>query len=116
MTTDAHVDGNALGGALMELFGREMTDAMSCCAGCGAVHRLGALIVYDRGPGDVVRCPSCGGVMLVAVARPAGLRFNFVAVRWVESAPAVATNGLQTARSYPTVPASSPDTSPEQER
>jgi hypothetical protein len=40
MTTDDHVDANALGGALIELFGREMTDAMSCCAGCGAVNRL----------------------------------------------------------------------------
>ncbi len=90
MTTDTHVDGNAFGSALMELFGREMTDAMSCCAGCGAVHRLGALIVYDRAPGEVVRCPSCGGVMLVAVQRPTGLRFNFAALRWVESVQSAA--------------------------
>jgi hypothetical protein len=85
MTSDAHVDGNALGGVLMELFGREMTDARSCCAGCGAVHRMGALIVYNRAPGNVVRCPSCGAVMLVAVERPTGLRFNFAGLRWVES-------------------------------
>ena len=85
MTSDAHVDGNALGGALMELFGREMTDARSCCAECGAINRLGALIVYDQAPGDVVRCPGCEAVILVAVERPGGLRFNFVALRWVES-------------------------------
>jgi hypothetical protein len=85
MTTDAHVDGNAMGGPLMDLFGREMTDANSCCDGCGAVHPLGALIVYDRAPGKVMRCPACGGVMLVAAERPSGLRFNFVSVRWVEA-------------------------------
>jgi hypothetical protein len=85
MTTDGHVDGNALGAALMELFGREMTDAMSCCAGCGAINRLGALLVYDRAPGDVVRCPGCGSVELVVVERPEGLRFYFAALRWVES-------------------------------
>ena len=86
MTSDAHLDGNALGGALMELFGREMTDARSCCAGCGAINRLGAHIVYDRAPGAVVRCPACEAVILVAVARPSGLRFHFAALRWVESA------------------------------
>jgi len=85
MTTEAAVDGNALGGALMELFGREMTDARTSCAACGAIHRLGALLVYDRAPAAVVRCPTCGGVMLVASERPTGLRFMFAAVRWVES-------------------------------
>lgn len=84
MTTDAHVDGNALGGALMELFGREMTDARGCCAACGAVNHIGAMLVYDRAPGQVVRCPGCGSVILVAVERPAGLRLHFAAFRWVE--------------------------------
>ena len=85
MTSDAHVDGNALGGALIELFGREMTDVRSCCAGCGAINRLGALVVYDRAPGAVVRCPGCDTVILVTVERPTGLRFHFAALRWVES-------------------------------
>lgn len=86
MTTTEHVDGNALGGALMELFGREMTDARSCCAECGAISRLGALVVYDHAPGHVMRCPGCGTVELVAVERPSGLRFYFSALRWVEAA------------------------------
>lgn len=85
MTSDAYVDGNALGGALMELFGRDMTDAQSCCAECGAIHRLGALLVYDRSPGRVVRCPACDAVVIVAVERPTGLRFHFAALRWVEA-------------------------------
>jgi hypothetical protein len=85
MTTDAHVDGNATAGLLMELFGREMTDARGCCAACGVVNRLGALIVYNRGPGEVVRCPDCGAVVLVAVERPGGLRFHVAGLRWVEA-------------------------------
>jgi hypothetical protein len=88
MTTDMHLDGNALGGGLMELFGREMTDARSRCAGCGAINRLGALLVYDRAPGSVVRCPGCGTVEMVAVERPSGLRFYFTAVSWVEAVQA----------------------------
>ena len=93
MTTDGQVDGNALGGALMELFGREMTDALSCCAGCGATNRLGALLVYDRAPGGVVRCPDCGTVELVAVERPSGLRFYFTALHWVEAVQTPGTSG-----------------------
>jgi hypothetical protein len=86
MTGDTHVDGNALGSLLIDLFGREMTDARGCCAGCGAVNALGALIAFTRAPGDVLRCPGCGTVVLVAVALPGGVRVSLVALRWVEPA------------------------------
>ena len=87
MTSDAHVDGNAIGGALMEMFGREMTDVRGRCAACGEINRLGALIVYDRAPGHVARCPRCDAVILVAVERPTGIRFHFTALRWVDRVP-----------------------------
>jgi len=86
MTDDRHLDGNALGGLLIEVFGREMTDARGCCDGCGAVSVLGALLAYTDAPGDVMRCPGCGTAMLVAVGVPGGVRFNMAAVRWVEVA------------------------------
>jgi len=86
MTSDAHVDGNALGGVLIDVFGREMTDARGCCAGCGAVTALGALIAYVRAPGDVLRCPACEAVVLVAVAMPAGVRVSLPGLRWLEPA------------------------------
>ena len=85
MTNDAPVDGNALAGPLMLLFGREMTDARCCCAVCNEVHRVGALHVYDRAPGSVARCPSCDSVMLVATERDRHMRFHFAAFRWVET-------------------------------
>ena len=87
MSDDAHVDGNALGGLMRDVFGPEMTDARGCCDECGAVNALGALVAYTRAPGDVLRCPDCAAVMLVAVSLPAGVRFSLVAVRWLEPAP-----------------------------
>ncbi len=84
MSDDAHVDGNAVGGMLIDAFGAEMTAARGCCADCGAVAALGALLAYTRAPGDVLRCAGCGAVMLVAVARPEGVRLSLAAVRWIE--------------------------------
>ena len=86
MTTNIHVDGNALGGLLIDVFGREMTDARGCCANCGRVHAMGALIVYRSGPGDVARCPTCETVIVVAVPLPDRPRVHFAALRWLEPA------------------------------
>ena len=83
MTGDTHVDGNALGGMLLEVFGREMTDAEGCCVACGSVHPIGAMVVY-RGPGDVMRCPSCGNVVIVAVAIADRTRVYVTSLRWLE--------------------------------
>jgi hypothetical protein len=82
MTTDTNLDGNALGGLLYEVFGREMTDQSGCCNGCGTVSVLGSVMLF-RGAGDVVRCPSCGAVLIVIVSTPAGLRVSFESIRWL---------------------------------
>ena len=86
MTDETHVDGNALGGLLMEVFGREMTDARACCGGCGAVTQVGAMRVY-RGAGDVMRCPSCDGVVLVTVTIHEHIRVHMGGMGWLEPAP-----------------------------
>jgi hypothetical protein len=72
MTDDRHVDGNALGGMLEEVFGREMTAALGTCSACGSVNALGAAIAYTQAPGQVLRCPGCGIVLMVFVHRPDG--------------------------------------------
>ena len=82
MTTDTHLDGNALGGLFREVFGREMTNQHGCCNGCGTVSVLGSVIVY-RGAGDVVRCPACGSALIVVVPSPVGLRISFESLRWL---------------------------------
>ena len=61
------VDGNAIGGLLLEVFGAEMTDAASVCGTCGAACQVAELVVYLRAPGTVVRCRSCDSVLMVFV-------------------------------------------------
>ncbi|MDX6523491.1 MAG: hypothetical protein QOI17_1004 [Gaiellales bacterium] len=59
------LDGNAIAGALADVFGVEMTDAAGTCAHCGAHGPVAELTVYVRGPGTVVRCRSCQGIVMV---------------------------------------------------
>jgi Family of unknown function (DUF6510) len=61
------LDGNAIGGVLGEIFGREMTVAVGVCGSCGATGPVAELHVYMRAPGIVVRCPSCESVLLKIV-------------------------------------------------
>ena len=83
---ERHLDGNAIGGLLQELFGREMTHQHGCCGNCGAVSRMGEMVVYLEAPGSVVRCPACGSVLLVAVALPTTVRVTVESLRWVDLA------------------------------
>jgi hypothetical protein len=83
MTDATHVDGNALGGVLFEVFGREMTAARGCCASCRTVNPLGAMRVY-RGAGDVMRCPRCDSVTIVTTVVRERTRVHLDGVRWIE--------------------------------
>jgi hypothetical protein len=66
--TDLHLDGNAAAGWLADLFRVEMTLTEICCAGCGTVGPVGALINYGHGMGVILRCPTCD-TAVVRVAR-----------------------------------------------
>jgi len=61
------LDGNAIAGTLVEVFGEELTAAVGTCANCHAAAPLAETAVYLRGPGVVVRCRSCDAVLLVLV-------------------------------------------------
>ena len=61
------LDGNAIGGLLIDVFGSEMTTASSTCGTCGASRPVAELTVYMRAPGIVVRCRSCSSVLMVFV-------------------------------------------------
>ena len=70
MTTedaDLRLDGNAAGGLLAELFGLEMTLAMTTCAGCGAAAPIGAVPAYRHGMGTVLRCAGCDTALMRVV-------------------------------------------------
>jgi hypothetical protein len=67
------LDANAVAGLLHEVFGEEMTAHESRCAHCANEALLGTLRAYDMaGPGVVLRCSICTGVMLVLVRRADG--------------------------------------------
>jgi len=61
------LDGNAIGGLLHEVFGTEMTAAAAMCAACGATRPVAECVVYLDAPGVVVRCRSCGSVLMVVI-------------------------------------------------
>jgi hypothetical protein len=61
------LDGNAIGGMLYNVFGREMTMAQAECGRCGARGPLAECEVYLGGPGVVVRCCVCHTVVMVLV-------------------------------------------------
>ena len=62
--SDLRLDGNAAAGLLAEVFTAELTAALITCAHCRATGAVGAAHVYDRGPGTVLRCRSCQGVLM----------------------------------------------------
>lgn len=61
------LDGNAIGGLLLNVFGVEMTTATGVCTSCGAERQVAELVVYVQAPGTVVRCRDCSGVLMVFV-------------------------------------------------
>jgi hypothetical protein len=64
---DTALDGNAIGGLLIEVFGTEMTTAIATCASCGTASEVAELAVYEHGLGTVVRCRSCDAVLMAFV-------------------------------------------------
>jgi Family of unknown function (DUF6510) len=61
------LDGNAIAGQLVDIFGEDMTTATGTCSSCGSTRPLGELAVYLQAPGVVARCSSCDNVMMVIV-------------------------------------------------
>ena len=61
------LDGNAIAGRLFEHFGSEMTTTRGRCRHCGTPSVIAELHVYSRAPGAVVRCRTCGNVVMVLV-------------------------------------------------
>ena len=73
MNTALMVDGNAVAGQLMDVFGRDMTMAMARCASCSREAAMGALMAFTRGPGVVLRCPTCQAAIARIVETPTAI-------------------------------------------
>jgi hypothetical protein len=59
------LDGNGAAGLLREIFGAEMTTAVATCASCGTMAQIGESDLYPGGPGTVIRCRTCTGILIV---------------------------------------------------
>jgi hypothetical protein len=64
------LDANSVAGIFEEIFGTEMTAAPTECAHCGAEGEMGTLLAFTRGPGIILRCPTCENVMVRVVQTP----------------------------------------------
>jgi len=80
MTTDLNaelvLDGNAVGGLLIEIFGEDLTALVAACPDCGRRGELATLRAYTHAPGVVLRCPACDAVLVRIVRTPRGIRHD----------------------------------------
>ena len=67
MSCELMVDGNAVAGLLRDIFGAEMSASTTECTHCEKVGQIVTLLAFTQGPGVVLRCPPCEGVMLRVV-------------------------------------------------
>ena len=79
-----HLDGNAIGGELLEIFGVEMTVSTAVCRACGASGPVAEAVVYLRAPGAVVRCRACSSILLRIVRAPGRTWIDLGGVRTLE--------------------------------
>jgi len=67
------LDANAVAGLLNEVFGAEMTAVASQCDHCGNRAQVGTMRAYGlNGPGVVLRCSTCAGIVLRVMRRADG--------------------------------------------
>jgi Family of unknown function (DUF6510) len=83
---DMKLDGNAIGGLLIELFGADLTASTGVCASCGAEGYVATLDVYVHAPGIVGRCRSCGAVMIRIVRSETRTWLDLSGTRTIEIA------------------------------
>lgn len=70
------LDANAVAGELRELFGEEMTTVTHRCGSCGNRGALGTLRAWVGGPGVVLRCSTCNGVVMRWTRTSVGVRID----------------------------------------
>jgi hypothetical protein len=61
---DLPLDGNAISGAMRDVFSFEISIARATCGGCRSEDPVGALPTSVNAPGVVVRCPHCDHVLM----------------------------------------------------
>jgi len=92
--TQLRMDGNAAAGILREVFAQELSAARGACESCGTVAAMGSqhLYMYPLSPGAVLRCSSCGDVLLVLVHAGGRYRLGLRGLTWLEIPDPAAAN------------------------
>ncbi len=83
-TDDRHLDGNAAGGVLGQIFALEMTTAEVICANCEMVGPIGAALVYGMAIGTIIRCPGCGEALIRVAHGPQRYWVDFSGIRLMQ--------------------------------
>ncbi len=87
MTSDEqHLDGNAAGGVLGQIFAVEITTAQITCAGCGRDGILAETDVYATAMGTIIRCPGCGDALIRVAHGPQRYWVDFSGMRLLQLA------------------------------
>ncbi|GAA2015276.1 hypothetical protein GCM10009739_30560 [Microbacterium ulmi] len=68
------VDGNALAGALTEVFAADATTIEVECGGCGARRALAEAVVERDAAAAIVRCRDCTHTLLTILHEGGGIR------------------------------------------
>lgn len=90
-TEEMRLDGNAAGGALRDVFARDVTGALVTCRGCLTVEPIGALLEYGQGMGVILRCPACDAAMLRIVRAPGWLRMDVSGISLMKIPESIST-------------------------
>jgi hypothetical protein len=77
------LDGNAVAGALQEVFTAEVTTAIGTCSTCGVPEPIGSVHVF-RGAGDVLCCPHCDNTLMKIVKDKTRMWIGFQGIRTLE--------------------------------
>jgi hypothetical protein len=81
-----HVDGNCLAGAMSDVFGRDITDAMGVCNFCGNRAAVAEVPAYKAGPGVVLRCAECDTILMRWATTPVSTWLEMPGLRSLEIA------------------------------
>jgi Family of unknown function (DUF6510) len=80
------LDGNAVAGAMGEIFAQDMTAARGKCAICGTIAQMGSQPLYMNplSPGAVLRCSTCQQVLMVMVHAEGRYRLGLQGLKWFD--------------------------------
>jgi hypothetical protein len=79
------LDGNALAGALSQVFVADATAARVTCGACAQIGMLATARLY-HGAADVLRCSECDAVLLRLVTAPGRIYLELTGIRCMELA------------------------------